>query len=128
MIQSPYQKYQQLSAQTATPIQLVIMLYDGAIRFTKLGIEGISSRDFEKANQFLCKAEAIMHELVASLNFDYPISKQLVNLYEYMLHQLIQANVKKEASFAQEVVQHLTELRDSWKLAAGSNTQREVAQ
>lgn len=128
MIQSPYQKYQQLSAQTATPIQLVIMLYDGAIRFTKLGIDGIINHNFEKANQFLCKAEAIVHELIASLNFDYPISKQLANLYEYMLHQLIQANVKKETSPAEEVVTHLMELRDSWKQVAGSNLQRELAQ
>ena len=56
MLQTPHQKYQQLSAQTATPIQLVLMLYDGAIRFSKLGMEGIEQNQIENANKFICKA------------------------------------------------------------------------
>ncbi|SFJ26921.1 flagellar protein FliS [Paenibacillus sp. UNC496MF] len=112
---SPQQKYQQLSAQTATPIQLVLMLYDGAIRFTKQGIEGIEQGHREQANNYLCKAESIIHELVSSLNFNYPISKDLVLIYEYLLHNLIQANLKKEASLAIEVLGHLEQLRDGWR-------------
>ncbi|QGG58092.1 flagellar export chaperone FliS [Paenibacillus sp. B01] len=127
MIQSPYQKYQQLSAQTATPIQLVLMLYDGAIRFTKLGIEGINERNFEKANQNICKSEAILHELLASLNFDYPISKQLASLYEYMLHRLIESNVKKITKPAEEVLDHLEEMKKSWRQVAGVS-RRDAAQ
>jgi len=115
MNQTPYQKYQQSSAQTATPIQLVLMLYDGAIRFTKQGIEGIETNRFEYANTYFCKAEAIVHELVAALNFDYPISKELARIYEYVLYQLIQANVKKERSFADDALTHLNELRDAWR-------------
>ncbi|MBO7747238.1 flagellar export chaperone FliS [Paenibacillus sp. MWE-103] len=112
---SPQQKYQQSSAQTATPIQLVLMLYDGAIRFTKQGIEGIQQQQRETANKYLCKAEAIIHELISSLNFDYAISKDLVRIYEYLLHNLIQANLKKEASYAVEVLAHLEQLRESWR-------------
>ncbi|ASS67228.1 MULTISPECIES: flagellar export chaperone FliS [unclassified Paenibacillus] len=127
MIQSPYQKYQQLSAQTATPIQLVLMLYDGAIRFTKQGIMGVEQRNYELANNCFCKAEAILHELIASLNFDYPLSSQLVHIYEYMLHQLIQANIGKDPKQALEVVAHLTELRESWKKIAGNMSLQQQA-
>ncbi|AJY74510.1 flagellar export chaperone FliS [Paenibacillus beijingensis] len=115
MIQSPYQKYQQLSAQTATPIQLVLMLYDGAIRFTKQGISGIETKQYEHANEYLCKAESVIHELTAALDFNYPISKDLARIYEYLLYQLIQANIKKEARIATEVLGLLQELRDAWK-------------
>lgn len=111
---SPYRAYQQSSVQTS-PAQLVIMLYDGAIRFTKAAIDGIHNKQFDVANTNLKKAQSIIHELTASLNFDFPISKELVRIYEYMLHQLIQANIKKNASCAEEVLQHLQELREVWK-------------
>ncbi|MCQ6563566.1 flagellar export chaperone FliS [Paenibacillus mendelii] len=115
MLQTPHQKYQQLSAQTATPIQLVLMLYDGAIRFTKQGIDGIEEVRYEYANEYFCKAEAIIHELVAALDFNYPISAELARIYEYVLFQLIQANVKKQRSFADEALVQLQELRDAWR-------------
>ena len=115
MLQSPYKAYQQNSVQTATPGQLVIMLYDGAIRFTKAGIEGIQRRQYSVASTNLTKAQAIVHELVASLNHDYPISKDLARIYEYVLHLLIQTNVKKDVKLAEEVLEHLQELRDAWK-------------
>lgn len=114
-MKSPYQIYQQSSVQTAGGGQLIIMLYEGAIRFTKAGAEGIQTRNYEKANTNLKKAQAIIHELIAALNYDYEISKSLLNLYEYMLHQLIDANVKKNVRMAEEVVAHLTDLRDVWK-------------
>lgn len=112
---SPQQKYQQLSAQTATPIQLVLMLYDGAIRFAKQGIEGIEQKRYDMANTYLCKAEAIVHELIGSLNFSYEISQSLSQIYEYVLHSLIQANLKKDASLVQEALVHLQDLREVWR-------------
>jgi flagellar secretion chaperone FliS len=118
MISNPYQKYQQSSVQTAPPGQLLVMLYDGAIRFTKAGIEGIESRDYEKANYNLQKAQVIIHEFIASLNFDYPISNNLMQVYEYMLYQLIQSNTYKKAASANEVLGYLMELRESWAKAA----------
>ncbi|WP_166243639.1 flagellar export chaperone FliS [Paenibacillus turpanensis] len=117
MAYSPLQKYQQSSVQTASRGQLIIMLYDGAIRFVKLGIEGIAERNIAKANINLQKAQTILHELVASLDFTYPISKNLLSIYEYMIYRLIQSNIKKELSFAEEVLNHLTELRDTWHVA-----------
>ncbi|QCT04564.1 flagellar protein fliS [Paenibacillus algicola] len=114
MINSPYQKYQQVQAQTASKPKLLIMLYDGAIRFLRSGIEGIEERDIEKSNNNLCKAQAIIHELISALNFDYPISNDLLKIYDYMVSQLIVANVNKDAAPAREVLNHLTELREAW--------------
>ncbi|AUS28885.1 flagellar export chaperone FliS [Paenibacillus sp. P2(2022)] len=120
MINSPYQKYQQTQAQTASKPKLLIMLYDGAIRFVQAGIEGIEQRDYEKTNVNLCKAQAIVHELISALNFDYPLANDLVKIYEYMLHCLIQANIHKEAASAEEVMLHLKELREAWVEASKS--------
>ncbi|MCM3128287.1 flagellar export chaperone FliS [Paenibacillus provencensis] len=120
MITSPYQKYQQTQFQTASPVQLLFMLYDGAIKFTKIGINGIETKDYEKANVYLCKSQAVIHELIAALNHDYPISKNLLQIYEYMLHRLIVSNMKKEKAPAEEVLNHLTELREAWDTASKS--------
>ncbi|MFM9279943.1 flagellar export chaperone FliS [Paenibacillus jiagnxiensis] len=120
MINSPYQKYQQTQAQTASKPKLLIMLYDGAIRFVQAGIEGIEQKNYELVNRNLVKAQAIVHELISSLNFDYPIAQNLVAIYEYMLRLLIEANVQKKAEPALEVLEHLKELREAWVEASKS--------
>lgn len=97
------------------------MLYDGAIRFVKAGIDGITTKNVEMANNNLCKAQAIVHELVSSLNFDYPISNELVRVYEYMLSRLIEANVKKSVEPAEEVLEYLNDLREAWLEASKSS-------
>lgn len=122
MITSPYQKYQQTQLQTASPAQLLLMLYDGAIRFVKFGIEGIEDRNIEKANNFLCKAQAVIHELIAALDHKYEVSSSLLQVYEYMVYQLIQANSKKDSEPASEVLSYLQELREAWDTAAKSLT------
>ncbi|MDR6720306.1 flagellar export chaperone FliS [Paenibacillus sp. 2003] len=118
MISSPYEKYKQSSVQTSTPGQLVIMLYDGAIRFTKTGMEGIEARDYSKANVNLGKAQTIVSELMSTLNQSYPVAKTLFSLYEYMNYLLIQANVKKETEYGEEVLGYLQELRETWVVAS----------
>lgn len=119
MINSPLQKYQQSQFQTS-PEQLLIMLYDGAIRFVKLGITGIEEANYEKSNTNLCKGQAVLHELIAALNMDYQVAKTLYQVYEYMIHQLIQSNLKKDVRPAHEVLSHLQELREAWDTAIKS--------
>ena len=121
---SAQQKYQQAKMQTASPSQLLLMLYDGAIRFVKAGIEGIEEHNIEKANTFFNKSQAIIHELIASLDYKYELSTGLHQIYEYMLHQLIQANVHKDEKAASEVLAHLREMRDAWEQAVRSQSRR----
>ncbi|MEK3704950.1 flagellar export chaperone FliS [Paenibacillus sp. FSL R7-0198] len=118
MITSPYEKYKQSSVQTSTPGQLVIMLYDGAIRFTKIGLEGIETRDYFKANVNLSKAQTIISELMSTLNRTYPVAENLFSLYEYMNYLLIQTNIKKDVRHGEEVLGYLQELRETWAVAS----------
>jgi flagellar protein FliS len=111
---TPYQIYQQSAVNTSTPLQLVIMLYDGAIRNVKLGIEGIEGDDIQKANHHLLKAQSVINELAGSLNMQYPIAQLLLQIYDYMLRKLIEANIRKDKDPALEVLEHLSALRDAW--------------
>lgn len=123
MMTSPYDKYRQSSVQTATPAQLVIMLYDGAIRFVRAGMDGISKHDYEKTNLNLGKAQTIISELMSTLDHSYEVSKNLFSLYEYTNHLLIEANIRKSPEKAEEAIGYLTDLRETWlqasKIAAG---------
>jgi len=120
-------KYQQTAVQTSGP-QLLLMLYDGAIRFTRAGIEGIQQKDLQKSNTNLIKSQQVIHELVASLNFDYELSRNLVQIYEYMIHRLITANTSKNIEAAQEVLNHLLELKATWSEAVRKSAQVETQQ
>jgi flagellar protein FliS len=114
MLTSPHQIYQQAAVNTSSPIQLVLMLYDGAIRNVKLGVEGIEERNIQKSSTYLLKAQSIINELIGSLNLDYPIAQNLLQIYDYMLRRLIEANIKKSKEPALEVLGHLNTLRDAW--------------
>lgn len=124
MITSPYEKYRQSSVQTSTPGQLLLMLFDGAIRFIRSGMDGLQNQDISKANLNLGKAQTIISELIVTLDHSYEVSQGLASLYEYTNHLLIQANVKKSAEPAEEALGYLTELRETFaqavKMTAGS--------
>lgn len=128
MLKSPYDKYRQSSVQTSTPAQLVIMLYDGAIRFAKTAIEGLNKKDLEKSNLNFGKAQTIISELMSTLDYSIEVSKGLYSLYEYTNHLLVEANIHKNPAKAEEAIGYLTDLRETWiqasKLAAG---QAEIA-
>lgn len=126
MIASPYEKYRQNAVQTS-PGQLLIMLYDGAIRFTLAAIDGVNHKDYQKSNLNFGKAQAIVSELSVSLDRSYEVAGDLARLYEYMSHLLIQANIKKDIGPAEEVLGYMRELREAWveanKLAPASSSE-----
>ncbi|MET3852788.1 MULTISPECIES: flagellar export chaperone FliS [Paenibacillus] len=127
MITSPYEKYRQSSVQTSTPGQLLLMLYDGAIRFVRAGIDSLQKKDLQKANLNLGKSQSIVNELLSTLDRSYAVSEGLASLYEYINHLLIESNVKKTVAPAEEALGYLMDLRETFaeaaKMTAGSLSQ-----
>lgn len=127
MITSPYEKYRQSSVQTSTPGQLLLMLYDGAIRFIRAGIDSLQKKDLQKANLNLGKSQSIVNELLSTLDRSYAVSEGLASLYEYINHLLIESNVKKTVAPAEEALGYLMDLRETFaeaaKMTAGSLSQ-----
>ncbi|GIO57112.1 flagellar export chaperone FliS [Paenibacillus cineris] len=122
MITSPYEKYRQSSVQTSTPGQLLLMLYDGAIRFVRAGIDSLQKKDLQKANLNLGKSQSIVNELLSTLDRSYAVSEGLASLYEYINHLLIESNVKKTAAPAEEALGYLMDLRETFAEAAKMTT------
>lgn len=119
-----YNQYRQQSAMTASPGELTLMLYDGCIKDLKLSKMSIEEKDFFKANENSKKAQAILDELIRTLDMQYPISQQLLQLYDFILHLVIDSNIKKDIVPLDSALELLVELRDAWQQAVRLNRQR----
>ncbi|MCX8030426.1 MAG: flagellar export chaperone FliS [Thermodesulfovibrionales bacterium] len=102
---------------STTPLDLVIMLYDGAIEYLQKAIYHIKEGDNLKKSENLSRARAIIEELLSSLNLDIggEIAENLQSLYLYMLMELLKANLKNDIKKIEEVVKLLVELRSAWR-------------
>lgn len=119
MGKSPYQKYKNTKVETANQEKLLIMLYNGAIKFIKQAKEGIQEQDYELVNNKLNRSQAIITELRTTLDEEQggEIAQNLDALYEYMNRRLVQANVNKELEPIDEVLSMLRELKETWQQA-----------
>lgn len=107
--------YKQNSVTTASPGELTLMLYNGCLKFLTKAKKAIDEQNIQEKNTNLQKAQAIIQELMSTLNMDYDISKQMLPLYEYMNRRLMEANVKNDTVIIDEVIGLTTEFRDTWK-------------
>ncbi|MCL2855539.1 MAG: flagellar export chaperone FliS [Defluviitaleaceae bacterium] len=114
---NPYDTYKNNSVFTATKEELTAMLYDGAVRFCNQAIIAVENNDAGKANEMIQRTQAIIQEFRLTLDKKYEISLQLDALYEYMLHRLMQANVKKDLEILTAVRDDIRDMRDTWKEA-----------
>ncbi|MBI2949666.1 MAG: flagellar export chaperone FliS [Verrucomicrobia bacterium] len=116
-----YQTYQANAVFTASPAQLVLMLFDGAIKFLHIALEGFKHTDPLDFNlsihQNTQKAQAIIRELKACLDPDKgpEFSEKMSALYDYFDRRLQQGNLKKEREPLEEVSRHLHVLREAWR-------------
>ena len=110
--------YLKQTMQTVPPAQLLIMLYDGAIRFTKLAIESIEQKKMVEAHLNIVKVQDIVQEFIITLDRKAPVAEGLLKLYDYFFYLLVQANIKKDTKNLQEVLGYLTELKETWVQAA----------
>ena len=112
-----YQQYQYNSIMSASPERLLLMLFEGAIRFVKLARKAIEEKDIAGANENLTKAQDIIAELNQSLDMSYDISENLAGIYDFLYRRLVDANVKKDAELLDVVESMLKELKDTWEQA-----------
>jgi flagellar protein FliS len=111
------QQYRQNSVLTATPGELTLQLYNGLVKFIKLAIVHMEKGEIQATNDNLIKSQDILQELLCTLNTNYPIAKDMAALYEYMMERLIQANVKKDLSILEEVLEYAEQFRATWMQA-----------
>ena len=109
-----YETYQKQKILTATPAELTLMLYEGAIKFLNIAIMGIEKNDVEKAHNNIQKAQRIIDEFRATLDFKYPVAKDFDSVYEYMERRLLEANIKKDIEIMEEVLGHMRTMRETW--------------
>lgn len=117
-----YQAYRQTQVSTASQGELLLMLFDGAIRFARQGQEHMKKGEIEQANFKLIRAQDIVNELILSLDLEVgEIAQNLQQLYTYIYDLLVQANIKKSAEKVDEAINMLTELRDTWEQVVHPN-------
>lgn len=110
-----YQVYQNNQVNTASQEKLLLMLYDGGLKFLRLSILALEEKNFEKTNEYLKKTQNIINELMVTLNFDTgEIAQNLYSLYDFMNHELIQANIQKDIEKIKTVQSMMEELRNTF--------------
>ena len=108
-----YQQYERSKILTASPAELTLMLYEGAIKYANIAIVAIEKGEIEKAHNSIRKVERIIEEFQATLDHKYPVAKDFDEVYKYLQQRLLEANVKKD--IMKEVLGHLRTMRDTWK-------------
>jgi flagellar protein FliS len=109
------QAYQQSSVMTASPEQLVVMLYDGALRFLRQAEVSLGEGAWVHANERMTRAEAIVDELLATLNMDAgEISTRLQAIYVFCKRCLIEARLERSPAKVTHVIRLLGDLREAW--------------
>lgn len=117
---NPYlNQYKKAQVQTSSPEQILIMLYDGAIRFLNQAKVHIQNKDVEQSHVNIIKAQRIITEFMSSLDMELggDMAQNLFNLYEYLHYRLVQANIKKDIEAIDEVLGHLRSLKATWEEA-----------
>ena len=127
--ENPYNQYKQTEINTANQGKLIVMLYDGAIKFLNVALEIIEIDTYDIVNNNIIKAQDFISELLLSLNMKDggEISSNLFNLYLYFKKRLLEANIQKDLEIIKEVLDHLTALRESWNKISAKEIQTDSA-
>lgn len=115
MVNNAALAYGTRKVETATPAELTLMLYEGAIKFCNIAMSAIEKKDYLKANTNIQKARRIVVELQTTLDHKYKVAEDFDVIYDYIFQKLVQANVKKDTEILEEALVELRELRDAWK-------------
>lgn len=111
---------------TASPAELTLMLYDGAIKFANIAVMGMEQNDIQKAHNNIIRVQRIIEEFRNTLDRKYPVAEDFDRIYVYLLKRLYEANVKKDKEIMEEVLTHLRSMRDTWIQVMKANKVRGV--
>ncbi|CEO13951.1 flagellar protein FliS1 [[Clostridium] sordellii] len=112
---NPYNAYKQNSVNTASKEKLLIMLVDGAVKYTKIARMAILEKNIEKAHKELTRVQDIFLELMITMDKDSnKFMKDLYNVYDFIKSQLAMANIKKDVKIIDNILPLIEEIRDMW--------------
>ncbi len=109
------QEYNRNKILTASPAELTLMLYEGAIKFCNIALIAIEKGDLQKAHTNIKKAEDIITEFKVTLNHKYPVAGDFEKIYDYIYSLLVNANVKKDPEILNQALDEIRGMRDTWK-------------
>ena len=112
---NPYEQYQNNAVLTASPAELTLMLYNGAIKFCNQGIDAIEKQDIRKSHENLTKAQQIIVELQSTLDMRYSVAKEMDTIYTFMTQLLAQGNIEKNIEKVRIARDLIREYRDTWQ-------------
>ena len=122
-------EYRKHAVSGASPVGLVVMLYDGALRFMEAGKAAIKSKDYESQNKNLLRAQKIVLHLMGTLDVEKggQIATNLLSLYSYVVERLVKANMEDRVEPVDEAIRTFSELRKSWSQLE-TNSKSQVAE
>lgn len=120
---NPFAEYANNKILTASPAEVTLMLYEGAIKFCNIAIIAIENGELEKAHVNIKKTQRIIEEFRNTLDRQYKVAEDFDRIYVYLLQRLLQANIKKDKAILEEVNMHLRSVRDTWKEVMRRNRQ-----
>jgi flagellar protein FliS len=114
MMTNPYEIYKHQSVMTMTSGQILLLVYNELIKQLSLAQKAFEKNDIPEINRSLQKAQVIIRELKGTLNFDYSISSDLNNLYDFFYTAVLNANMKKDASALPSIIEMANEMRSTF--------------
>ncbi|MEY7998810.1 flagellar export chaperone FliS [Clostridium sp. Mt-5] len=114
-----YNTYKTNSVNYASKDQLLLMLVDGAVKFAKIGKQGLLDKNIKIAHENIVKTENIFYELMATLDVEKAGNwgQSLMAVYDFIVRRLMDANIKKDAAIMDEVIPLIENVRDTWEQA-----------
>ncbi|MDS9470335.1 flagellar export chaperone FliS [Sporosarcina pasteurii] len=126
-IHNPYAAYQNNSVNTSTPGELTLMLYNGCLKFIEQAKRALENGNIEEKNTAIQKAQAIISELMVTLDTSVPVAENMMILYEFANSRLVDGNITNDAALFDEAAGIIREFRDTWKEVIQINRQKQYA-
>ncbi len=117
MAQNPYSQYQEQSMMTMTSGELLQKVYSGLIKFLTMSVNYIDEGNYQGANLCLQKSQNILNYLRAQLDHQVAISAQLDDLYSFFYQQCVQANMRKDKSYIEPIIEMISSLSETYAKA-----------